>query len=82
MHSIFINTPVAFNRSNVVCIQIFLDFISVLVIMEFKCGAIMSFVDVLVNVLDSINWLTKLSQCLVLFHLLLNSIGLETHTNK
>jgi uncharacterized protein YlaN (UPF0358 family) len=46
--------PAAFNRSNIACIKILLDLISVL-IMNLKCGSIMAFINVLVNVLDGLN---------------------------
>ena len=54
MHGKFTYMPAAFDRSDIVCIKVLLDLISVL-IYDLDCGSVMAFVNVLVNVLDCLN---------------------------
>jgi hypothetical protein len=51
--------PAAFDGSNVACIKILLDLISVL-IQNLDCGSVMAFVNVLVNVLYCLDRRTDL----------------------
>jgi len=60
MHSELVDVPAGFNRSNITCINILLDLIYVL-IKDFDCGPVMALVDVLVDVLDSLNRGTDLN---------------------
>jgi hypothetical protein len=52
IHGEFKDMVAALNGSNVVCIQILLDLVTVLVILKLQGGAVMAFEDVLVDVLE------------------------------
>jgi hypothetical protein len=54
MHTKFHDMPAALNRSNVTCIKIFLDLISIL-IKNLHCGSVMAFVYILVDILDCLD---------------------------
>ena len=60
MHCEFVDVPTGFNRSNVMCIKILLDLIPVL-IENLKGGSVMTLVDILVDVLDSLDRGTDLN---------------------
>jgi hypothetical protein len=47
--------PAGFNRTNVATINVFLDFIHLLVLTDLYCGEIMALVDVLVDILDGLD---------------------------
>ena len=52
MHDKFKHVPTAFNRPNISCIKVLFDFIPILIIPQLQSGPVMTFVDVLVDVLD------------------------------
>jgi hypothetical protein len=54
MHGKFMYVPAAFNGSNVACIKVLLDLISVL-IHNLHCGSIMAFVNIFMDIFDRFN---------------------------
>jgi hypothetical protein len=50
MHRKFEYVPTAFRRTNIACIQILLDLVTILVISKSESGAVMTFEDVFGNV--------------------------------
>ena len=54
MHGELEHTPTAFYRSNIACIHVLLNLVTILIISKTSSGAVMTFEDILGNVLDQI----------------------------
>jgi hypothetical protein len=55
MHCEFIDVPAGFNRSNVTCIKILLDLISVFLIENLEGGSVMALVNIFMDIFDCLD---------------------------
>ena len=56
MHRKFEYMPTAFDRTDIACIQVLLNLITILVISKSESGAVMAFVEIFCDVPAWINW--------------------------